>query len=172
MLNHISWEGGIASDYYFWLCDKVGYQEDYDPLLRFIFDVEFTWTIGLDESRSLDGLRLREQFMEEEDVRGDWDDDNPCSVLEMLVALSIKVEEDILGDPDICLFWRMLDHLGLTETGNQNVWTTIIDDWLSRNIARDGRGGIFPLNDPPRNQRYCDIWEQCMSWINSICWRE
>lgn len=167
MLTYISWEGGIASDYYFWLCDKIGYQEDYDPLLRFIFSVQFTWTNNLDENRSLDGLRLRELFAEEEDVRGDWDDSNPCSVLEMLVALAIRVEEDIMGDPDICLFWRMIDHLGLTETGNQKMWETILDDWLDRRIERDGTGGIFPLNyTPPRNQRYVDIWEQCMCWIN------
>lgn len=166
MLNYISWKGGAASDYYFWLCDKVGYQEDYEHLLSFLFETEFTWLLEMDENRARDGLYLRDDFIDECNVRGDWDDGNPCSVLEMLVALAIRVEDEIVGDPDICLFWRMIHHLGLDETGNKDLWNRIVDDWLSRRIERDGKGGIFPVEDAYEDQRVNDIWGQCMNWLN------
>ena len=167
MLNYISWKGGIASDYFFWLCDKVGYQDDYDGLMRFLFDTEFYWVIPMDRSRAIDGLDLRKEFMEESDVRGDWDDGNPCSILEMMVALAIRVEESVLGDPDICLFWRMIDHLGLSGIENEDELRERVDDMLERRISRNGSGGLFPLRGyVRRDQRRVDIWEQCMGWIN------
>ena len=167
MLNYISWKGGIASDYFFWLCDKVGVQDELDGLMRYLFDVEFIYVNPLDKNRVTDGLDLRKDFMEEMDVLGDWDDDNPCSILEVLVALACRVEESVLGDSDICLFWRMINHLGLTETGNAELWDQILDDWMNRRIDRNGVGGIFPLRTRVRrDQRRADIWEQCMAWVN------
>ena len=167
MLNYISWKGGVASDYYFWLCDKVGCGDDSDALTRYLFDVEYYWTNDLDRNRALDGLGLRKEFMDEEDVRGDWDDDNPCSVLEMLVALACRVEDSVLGDPDICLFWKMIGNLGLLETGNIDMWDRLLEGWMDRRISRNGQGGLFPLKGVVvRDQRRADIWEQCMAWLN------
>ena len=44
----------------------------------------------------------------------------PCSVLEMMIALSMRCEEQIMDDPDIGnrtgqWFWDMIDNLGLGE---------------------------------------------------------
>lgn len=168
MLNYISWKGGIASDYFFWLCDKVGYQDDYDNLMRYLFNIEFYYVIPMDRNRAIDGLDLRTEFMEESDVRGDWDEGNPCSLLEMMVALSRRVEDSVLGDPDICLFWRMVEHLGLNGASLDRR-EEIIENFLERRISRDGHGGLFPLRDMPRrDQRRVDIWEQCMAWLNEI----
>lgn len=172
MLNDILWKGGAGSDYFYWLCDRVGYQDGMEDVLQFLFDHEFTWINRLDENRAIDGLNLREEFVEECDVRGDWDDDNPCSILEMLVALSCRVEDEIIGDPDICLFWRMIHHLGLDETGNVDLWRRILDDWLERRIDKDGTGGLFPLQDSIENQRRKDIWAQCMNWLNENVYGE
>lgn len=45
-------------------------------------------------------------------------DNRPCSVLEMIIALAIRLEEHIMDDPDIGnrtgqWFWDMIVSLGL-----------------------------------------------------------
>ena len=167
----IPWKGGnqeAISDYFTWLCDKVGYDDRYDGLLRYLFDVEFIWRHPMDENREKDGLYLRDKFKKECGVVGNVFMDHPCTILEVMVALSIRIEEDIVGDPDICVFWRMINNLGLTETQDPLNWEARIDIWLERKFDRDGSGSPFPLEHPDCNQSRIEIWAQAMRWINEF----
>ena len=76
----------------------------------------------MDADRAEDGINLRYRFGYENGYESamiaSYLDDRPCSVLEMMVALSMKMEEQIMDDPDIgdrtsVWFWKMIDNLGL-----------------------------------------------------------
>ena len=160
----------ILVHYFEWLCNKVGYNEDYDALLCYLFNRDYKWVMDMDENRCQDGLWQRRMFMEQEGVRGDPFNDKPCSILEMLVALAVRLEDDVMGDPDLCVFWRMIHNLGLDETGSEDMWDTIISGWMSRgSIDYDGSGGLFPLRHPRQNQRDVEIWGQAMDYLNELC---
>ena len=167
-MNRIDWEGGnqgALEEYYIWLCDFIGYNEDYSELLSYLFDVEFTYILRMDENRAMDGLAMRRRYTESGRARGDIWGGAPCSVLEMLVALSVRIEDEFMGDPDLCMFWRMLDHLGLLTDFH---WDLRLDMWLERDYAPNGDGGLFPLRHPKEDQREVEIWTQCMEWLNEL----
>lgn len=82
----------------------------------------FTYTIALDGNRYDDGIDLRYRFGNEQGYRDNmiasYLDNRPCSVLEMIIALAIRLEEHIMDDPDIGnrtgqWFWDMIVSLGL-----------------------------------------------------------
>ena len=160
----------VLESYFEWLCDRIGYNEDYDSLLRYLLDVDFTWVHPMDENRAADGLYQRGEFMDEEGVRGDVFENKECSVLEMLVALSYLLEYSVMGDPDLGIFWRMIHNLGLDETGNVDLWNDILQGWMNREtIEYDGSGGLFPLKNPREDQADVEIWGQAMDWLNELC---
>lgn len=159
----------VLDHYFEWLCNKIGYQEEYYYLLEYLFNNNFIWVIDMDENRALDGLYLRRRFVDEEGVRGDPFENRECTILEMLVALSIRLEDEIMGDPNLEIFWKMLDNLGLTKTGNQNIWHKILQGWMYRtSIRKNGSGGLFPLSHPRDNQANVEIWGQAMDYLNEI----
>lgn len=76
-------------------------------------------------------------------------DNRPCSVLEMMVALAIKIEEQIMDDPDIgnrtgLWFWKMIENLGLKTMRDAVIDTDYVEKiifrFLDRNYQRDGSG--------------------------------
>lgn len=158
----------ILEHYFEWLCDRIGYNEDFDILLHFLFEKDFTWVHPMDENRAKDALWLRRVFMDEEAVRGDPFENKEASVLEVLVRLTYRLEEEILGD-DVGLFWQMIHNIGLDETGNEDTWNDILEDWMNRNnMDYDGTGGIFPLKNPLDDQREVEIWGQAMAYLNEM----
>jgi len=116
----------IKIEYFNWLCEFV-----FDPrysrhsftrLFKCLHKIEYTWIISADRNRALDGIDLRTKFA---DAFGyDWRDirDNyltgPCSVFEMMVGLSIRMETYLMtdateGDRTGQWFWGMLVNMGL-----------------------------------------------------------
>ena len=104
--------------YFDWLLRKIRRGGNYFRLLQFLFNEEYTWVsmIITDEDRETDALDLRFQYEAETGSSIDIFD-KPCSVLEMMIALSIRADNDIYGIPgDPCperLFWDMLRNAGL-----------------------------------------------------------
>lgn len=165
-------------DYFDWLKDIIHSREqgNYELLISYLRDQEFTFKIPKDLNRSKDGKGLRlkyadqylEGFYDESDILGP-----PCSVLEMLVALSLRTETDIMGEPGNdrpwFWFWDMIDNLGLVEyTDNQfeqDEIEEIVDIWLNREFKTNGSGSIFPLKNPKRNQKRIEIWYQLSDYI-------
>lgn len=92
----------------------------------------------------------------------------------MMVALAIRFEEHIVGDPELGnrtsdWFWEMLDNLGLSEFEgvyyNPDIETIdcIVDRFLDRDYERDGQGGLFIIPNCPYDMRSAEIWYQ-MQW--------
>ena len=71
----------------------------FTKLLTYLHDVVFTWIIPKDDNRAEDGIDLRYRFAIEKDILASKEFlENSCSVLEMMVALSVRCEEDIMDN--------------------------------------------------------------------------
>ncbi|MDO4378315.1 MAG: hypothetical protein Q4C64_04075 [Erysipelotrichia bacterium] len=95
------------------------------------------------------------------------------NVLEVLVALALRLDLDVIGDDDEKhlgdWFWGMLFNLGLSEYDDDNFdkkqVESKIDIWLSRGFDYSGKGSIFPLKSPQTDQRITEIWYQANAYI-------
>lgn len=173
----------IEQEYFEWMyelvCDRrFSKQNSYSKLLSYLHQVEFTWVIKKDANRAEDGLNLRRRFSLEHDL-DDLSDllDGPCSVLEMMIALSIRCEEDIMDDPSFGnrtsqWFWRMVVNIGLGEMTDQlfnaNKVDRIIIKFLNREYEPNGKGGLFVVKNSEYDMRDVEIWYQLCYYLDSI----
>ena len=102
-------EDDIKSSYFCFLMELIGYEnknnpyENFGVLLIFLNSIEYQWDNPMDENRMYDGLNLR--YLYSLNSEYDYNDildalDNPCSILEMIIALAYKIEVDIACNPD------------------------------------------------------------------------
>lgn len=171
----------IRNQYYRWLCEKIfsSKRRHYKRLVKYLHGVPFTYTIRFDENRAEDGFDLRIRFAYEKDydtkyVLDDMGDD-PCSVLEMMVALAIRCEDQIMQDPDIGdrtgkWFWVMVDSSGLNKLTDANFNSyeadTIINRILNRDYGPCGEGGLFYIPRCGRDLRQVEIWYQLYWYLD------
>ena len=96
----------------------------------------------------------------------------PCSVLEMILALAIRCEDTIManfryGDRTTQWFWSMIKNLGLSyitdERFNKDEAIRIIYKFMERQYEPNGRGGLFYMPDRNEDLTQIDIWTQ-------LCW--
>ena len=177
---------------------------DKDPLLskrsfaKKLFELDYK-PAECDESRSVDGCGLR--YMFEMSMRDsyysekDFDDfkdrvvnvfkDKPCSMLEMMVALSDKME-DIMSDdayPDRHYMWinKMIVSLGIGGYSQRYInehpeWEkeieTAINTFNKREYSDNGKGGLFFIS-PPKPETVpkmneLPLWDQALIYMNKI----
>lgn len=174
-------ENELNNRYFDWMCRLVlerrySKGHSYHKLLRFLHSIEFSYIIPMDGNREADGIDLRYRFGYEnsykDSVIATYLDNRPCSVLEMMIALAIRCEENIMDDPDVgdrtgLWFWGMIDNLGLKGMNDINYdeqyTNKIIKRFLSRNYKRNGEGGLFTVKKSGRDLRNVEIWYQ-------MCW--
>ena len=151
--------------------------KNYISLFNVLLDMDFFWIHPLDENRAADGLVLRSDFEYETGLY--LEGFNPrCTVFEMLAALAIRCESQLmrnssLGDRTAKWFFIMLENLGLAGFDNRH-WSSssraeiehIVEDFLNRKYKRNGVGGAFPLKHSRNNQSNEQIWDQLMAYIN------
>jgi hypothetical protein len=169
----------VESAYFHWLCSKVIDVRNTDPhltywkLFRVLHGTEFTWVHHMDENRAADGKDLRRDFITmTEVVRGDdsWRHEMPCSVLEMLIAFA-KRAEHMTDIPYQMWFWEFLKNLGLDDMSDavdaepQDIVESLTV-FLNREYDPDGIGGLFPMDDPPTDQREVEIWYQFCQYLD------
>lgn len=166
----------IENEYFEWLYDLVcegryARSISYRKLLMHLHDTEFVWSIPKDENRADDGIRLRERFVDGNYIYG------PCSVLEMMVALALRCEENIMDDPKVGnrtrqWFWEMIVNLGLgamtDDVYDEREVTGIVERFLDRDYDPDGKGGLFRIRDCDRDLRDVEIWYQLCWYLDSI----
>lgn len=173
-------------DYFEWMyqlvCNEKYYKElSHRKLLRFLHNIEFTYILENDDNRAADGVNLRYRFGHDNGY--DYSlielylDTKPCSVLEMIVALAMRCEEQIMDDPEIGnrmgqWFWNMLVNLGIG-TMNDSKFNArqvhdIIDIFLNREYRANGQGGLFIIDNPPKDLRKVEIWYQMHWYLNDI----
>lgn len=155
--------------------------ENYYRLFRLLHNIEFTYTIDMDGNRYEDGIDLRYRFANTNHIRqaeiARRLDIQPCSVLEMMVALAIRLEEHIMDNPDIGnrtgqWFWTMIESLGLDcmydDRFDYDYARKIIQRFLDRDYELDGRGGLFTVKHCEHDLRDVEIWYQACWYLNSI----
>lgn len=164
--------------YLTWLYRQVANPESASPsktywnLLTAMFKKEFVWFIPNDDNRVEDGRYLRCEFIEdlgldESDVDPDWMDLG-CSMLEMMIGLSRRLSFQDEGEP--CdWFWILVNNLDLRYSDRNKFPAEAVEEVLDNVIWRtyepDGKGGLFPLRHPDRDQRDVELWYQLNSYL-------
>lgn len=168
-LNYLIWRGNLQK------------YTKFSDLFEILHNIEFTWILDRDDNREADGIELRDDYeipdgYTEQEIymfMNRW-----CSVLEMLIGLSIRVDDDFIGDPEEEhpeeFFIKMIQNLGLYIYNDsihnyeykKNIIRRKVNNWLSRNFASDGKGSPFPIKNDQRDQRTIEIWDQMISYIN------
>ena len=165
----------VWEEYFQWMLSKINlgsFTNDYRYLLNQLNQIQYRWIYDLDESRYLDGLALRKWFAYEKGIPQDIVvtslKDIPCTFLEFMVALSLKMEQEIFLDPEkgdrtAVWFWKMIRTLGCFSYPNwmynQNDINTIISNYLSLNYQPNGQGGLF-LTRQNIDMRSQPVWYQ------------
>lgn len=159
------------------VCDYSYHKKlSYRKLFTRLASIDFTYSIYRDGNRAKDGINLRYRFGYEQGYQdsevAEYLDGSPCSVLEMMVALAKRCEEQIMDDPDYGnrtgqWFWNMIISLGLGSMSDSKFDDDYVNDVIFRLLNREyqpnGEGGLFTLTRPRRDLRTVEIWYQ-MSW--------
>lgn len=180
----------LNDQYFTWMCQLVMKQHhlpkysrnhSYYKLLHFLHSTAFNYTIPMDGNREADGIDLRYRFGYENNIRDSviarYLDDRECSVLEMMIALAIRCEENIMDDPDIGdrtsqWFWNMIINLGLGEMNDvkydEEYAQDVIERFLDRDYGRNGEGGLFTVKHSGRDLRNVEIWYQMCWYLDEL----
>lgn len=157
--------------------NRFGSTTSYRKLFGHLHRIDFRYILAMDSNRGADGVSLRYKYARHVGYDNDPEYitdalDGPCSVLEMLVALSIRCETDIMDDPQMGSrigqwFWIMLRNLGIgymnDDEYEERIVDAVINRFLDRNYASDGKGGLFMIKNCEYDLRTVEIWHQ-------MCW--
>lgn len=165
----------MLDDYFYWLTGLLDDDDilgNYQKLLWQLLETEFTWTVEYDGNRAADGLYLRKLYLRETGmcVELDWG----CTVLEMLIALCRRCEDELMYDPDLgdrTSYWFMiiLKNLGLNIYDDYNYdcdsVATILERFLDRDYEKNGCGGAFYVRNSVCDFRDKDLWWQLNAYL-------
>ena len=155
----------IAPDYH--------QRENYIELLYTLYSVEFYWVLKRDRHRAEDGLELRNLY--EQEIGQDPDIFGPCTCLEMMVALAIRCENELMRDPDLGdqtgrWFWIMIANLGLDkfddECFNEDEIRYILEKFMNREYGKNGEFCMFPCQKSVSVLKKSEIAYQINYFIN------
>lgn len=162
--------------YFDWLCmidiPDGDQRVEYAKLMCVLMDTEFRWVIRRDENRAMDGLELRDIY--EEETGEDCDESGPCSVLEMLTALAIRCNDEIMYDPDDPKradrwFWMMIQNLRLdiftNNHFNEGKISQKIENFMDRNYGQNGQNCPFFLSKNVHGFVHMEIWYQLNHYL-------
>lgn len=159
--------------YYDWLLDKVITLHDYElqGIYVIMFYTAFEVFHDRDVNRMQDAIDLRDRFYSQSGI--EVPQFMPISVLEVLVALTLRIGESILcGDNDDVihdLFKAILRNIGLTQDlyADDEEIERLLYIFMSRQYDYDGsNGGAFVIREPRADLRTTELWYQAMWYIN------
>ena len=169
-------EEPIEEVYFRWLYSLVASVDVPTPSLNYwrlmsaLHNTEFVWVVVGDHNRAEDGVDIRMDFLRTSnvDVDPEWFD-LPCSLLEMLIGFSRKVEFET-DTPARDWFWIFLSNLGIAKFSDSALNTEattqmVIDRLIWRTYRSDGQGGLFPLGRSRKDQRKVEIWYQFCDYL-------
>lgn len=176
----------IEADYKEWLiglaCAWCGEQGSYVKLFEHLYSVPFIALLPMDENRIEDGKEVRLRFSETSldytyrDVYA-YMYSQPCSVLELMVGLALRVEEQIMFDPEFgdrsgAWFYDMLRSLKLNTfddySYNAESVDYILKVFINREYEPNGEGSLFTLLRISEDMRNIEIWGQACRHFNEI----
>lgn len=154
----------------------------FERLLNKLHSTQFVWHIRRDENRAEDGISLRYRYLRDIFEFSEVEQylsylSGPCSVLEMMVALSLRCEETIMDNPDYgnrtsYWFWSMINNLGLgamyDERYNDDKIHQSLSNFLNRNYSSNGAGGLFTIRGTRKDLRKVEIWYQMCWYLDKL----
>lgn len=178
----------IEEGYIRWLYEKVGLGTreygDYWRVIKRLFKRKFISLVKNDDNRISDALALRRQFEDEygyregtvDNIFGDF---TGCTMLEMMVAFAMRIQSDIMWDPDNedrtpFWFWSMLRNAGLDLKACQDGYfgkdqliylENLLDRVINRTYTKTGNGSFFPVFKCRKDMRKTELWYQMQFWI-------
>lgn len=176
----------INAQYLDWMYDKVcndrySKKNTYRLLFEYLYEKVFYYIIPMDGNRAEDGVDLRYEFGREfnypEAMIATYLDNRPCSVLEMMIALAIRCENNIMEDDDYGnrvgqWFWEMIVSLGLGHMNDDNFDFVFVDNtidrFLERKYERNGEGSLFKVEDQAKDMRTIEIWYQMHAHLSEV----
>ena len=147
-----------------------------NKLFHCLYSIQFTWSNPFDANRAEDGLWLRYRFSTESPY-ADAEQvlTEPCTVLEMMVGLANRMEEQFMRDPkygDRTYVWFGNMRVSLGIQGNfdscfdEDDVRARIKIFLNREYEPNGRGGLFTVPRSKHDMRDLEIWDQMCAYIN------
>lgn len=171
----------ILNEYYNWLLNRIENPDrpivrEYTELLNALYCKRYEYRIARDSNRAIDGVDLRYEFG---DIFGyshhtiDRWIYGQCSVLELMIALAARCENEISGNTDAHIwFWTMIESLNLEGMDNNHFEPDYVDhaldDFMSGNYRKNGEGSLFTLKDTHRDMRKLELWYQMCAFLNEI----
>ena len=179
----------VLQDVYFrWLCGIIGFKNiEYSTcrhclLLIELYNIDFYIIDGVEgneQNRIIDAMDLKVEFCETHtEIDKDSMFKNPPSVLEVMVALARRIDDDIMYDPVVGLnasqwFWEMIHNLNMDDFTDDNynyTWSSddvdiIVSKMMDRAYPENGIGSLFPLKNPNFDARKVEIWTQMQAWL-------
>lgn len=163
-------------DYRNWLVTICQFNDrNYKRLIDHLHNTPFEYILKRDKDREMDGLYLRRRYESITETNCSFDSVKPCGVLEMLVALAIRIDDEYIGSPfephPEIPFKEMLDNLDLYPVYDDRCYNEHRVDcnirlWLRREFFSSGHGSTFPLRHPTCDQTNIPIWSQMMAYIS------
>lgn len=148
-------------------------------LFYLLYDIPFTYSNTMDVNRFVDGLDLKYRFGKMNRYRdatiARYLNTEKCSVLEMLIALALRLEENIMYDQEIGdrtgqWFWIMLGNLGLDDMSDEYFDEQYVYEkvqvFLNREYEPDGKGGLFTIENCEYDLRDVEIWYQACWYLD------
>lgn len=164
----------LEAMYFDWLYAKVMLSdspaESYSRLIQKLHNTEFVWLVSGDDNRAEDGLDLRVDFLTAAGLNPDLISDFQfgCSVLEMMIAFSIRAEFQTDIRPSQW-FWEFISNLGLSgfydDRFNESKVEEDLHNFVWRTYGYSGAGGMFPLTHAETDQRKIEIWYQFCAYL-------
>lgn len=154
----------LETAYFKWLTKGLRVHRS---ILHALYSETFLSLVNYDDNRALDGVRLREEFLEEALPywsRGEileWIE-APACILEVLLALANRAAFNDNGSPQ-----RILEEMiGNIDFGYTDLdMAEAIERFNNRTYGPDGRGGVFPLKHPVEDQRFVELWYQMAAYF-------
>lgn len=167
--RYYQWITGWANE----LCSPYG--GPYSELMHELHIFTFKCKVAGDENRVTDAHMLRRKFATEngfayhdvEDILGG----DRISLLEVMLSLALRCEEEFMGNGEndrmSVWFFDMLCSAKLDEMDDAHFDPDYvelsIERIISRTYERNGNGGLFTVNNPPKDLRKTELWYQ-------MCW--
>lgn len=168
-------------DYFLWLISLIEKEDNEHYCLEFLWTLfrrEFYWSIRNDSNRAEDGKKLREVYFRENNLDDYGQLDGPCSVLELLIAISYRIDFILMDETNEeridKWFWEMIKNLNLEQYSDNDIYqkekmsknNELITRLLDRKYTVMGNGGLFPLKYFKGDQRNIEIWYQMMAYLD------
>lgn len=169
----------VTDDEYFsWIVGLVDDEthDKHDKVLKIMYGTPFKYVVDNDVNRIEDGLNLRHIFCEDYGFELGYLT-RPCSVLEVLVALACRINDDIMPDSDETAadwFWEMMRNLNLERFDDDAMHIlphsleevhSILTRFMFRQYVNTKSGNIFAFDKEPEDIIDTELWYQMQFYI-------